>query len=323
MDVFCIGMYRSGSTWQYHVVAHLIEKHRGGQRLGFVTGERFASLPPSAAGAWRILKAHDAHPAFEAALKAGRARAVYSYRDLRDVAYSLMHKFGGDFEEVIERQGRLHLCLDNDAFWAAQPHTLTQRYEQFLADPIPAIEALACHLDVRLDEGEAPALAAEYSLRANQERAAQLAEELRRQGVNLEDQANAVRWDEETQLHWNHIREGRVGGWREEATPREVAVLAAICGRWLIGRGYERDHAWALPALEHFRAELEAAHQALRATRAKLTRQETELDEYRRLGPVALGVARRLHEWSVRHPRLSAAAKRLVSIILTIVISLA
>src|SRR6476646_8231399 len=104
MDVFCVGMYRSGSTWQYDVVSQLLEKHRGVRRLGFVTGEEFADLRGQDADSWRVLKAHDAHPAFAEALAAGQALAVYSFRDLRDVAYSLLHKFGDSFAEVIERQ---------------------------------------------------------------------------------------------------------------------------------------------------------------------------------------------------------------------------
>src|SRR5690242_3213167 len=52
MDVFCIGMYRSGSTWQYHIVGHLLEKHRGGRRLGIVTGPEYARAAPGAPDGW-------------------------------------------------------------------------------------------------------------------------------------------------------------------------------------------------------------------------------------------------------------------------------
>lgn len=310
MDVFCVGMYRSGSTWQYDVVSHLLEKHRGGRRLGFVTGEQFAALPEEDAGGWRVLKAHDAHPAFADALAAGRARAVYSFRDLRDVAYSLLHKFGAPFAEVIERQHRLHLCLDNDAFWTAQPHTLSQRYEDIMARPAAAVTRLAGHLGIALADGEAAAVAEEYSLRANLWRTVELANRLRGEGVDLEDPANAQRWDGQTLLHWNHIRAGRVGSWRVEATPRELAVLAGLCGAWLVARGYEPDLAWALPAVEHFRGELEATQRALHEARAALARQACALEEMHALGPVALGLARRFHELSVRYPRLAAALKR-------------
>src|SRR5262245_31853587 len=159
MDVLCVGMYRAGSTWQYDVAARLVER-RGGRRLGFVVGEVYT---PPAAGPWRVLKSHDAHPAFAAALRAGRAAALYCYRDLRDVAFSLVHKLGGTFEDVIGRQKWLERCLVNDAFWRRQPGTLCQQYEKLVSEPAAAVAALAGHLDIILDEGEAEGLAAEYS----------------------------------------------------------------------------------------------------------------------------------------------------------------
>jgi hypothetical protein len=306
MDVLCVGMYRSGSTWQYAVVSHLLESHRAARRLGFVTGAEYAGLAP--AGGWRVLKAHDGHPAFAAALAAGRALAVCSYRDLRDVAYSLLHKFGEPFEEVVERKGLLRLCLANDEFWAAQPRALRQRYEAITAGPAAAVEALAAHLGVRLGEGEAAEMAEEYSLRANLWRTVELANRLRERGTDLEADPRTQCWDERTLLHWNHIREGRVGGWREQATPRERAVLAGACGSWLVARGYERDDSWLLPAVGPLRRELAAAQGALREARA-------ELAELRRLGPAALGLARRVHALAVRHPGLARAARRLLRLV--------
>ena len=40
-DVICAGMYRACSTWQYEVVGHLVELHRQGRRMGYVTGDDY------------------------------------------------------------------------------------------------------------------------------------------------------------------------------------------------------------------------------------------------------------------------------------------
>ena len=56
-------------------------------------------------------------------LAAGRACALYAYRDVRDVVFSLMHKRGKTFEEIL-RQGMIHQILANDRFWMAQPSVL-------------------------------------------------------------------------------------------------------------------------------------------------------------------------------------------------------
>jgi hypothetical protein len=60
----------------------------------------------------------------------------------------------------------------------------------------------------------------------------------------LEDPDNSQLHDGKTLLHWNHLRNGRVSGWREEASPEQCQFLATHYGSWLIARGYEPDDGW-------------------------------------------------------------------------------
>jgi hypothetical protein len=314
MIVLCAGMQRSASTWQYDVVSHLVEHHRDGRRLGFFeTGQEFEQylLSHSDFISPCVMKTHRADASYVELLREGRAVAVYSYRDLRDVAFSLAHKCACSFTEVVERRGGLHDCLEDDRFWTAQPRTLVQRYEDLSSDPVGGINAIASHLGIPLEVGEAEAVAEQFCLRANTRRAATLKQQLTDSGVDLEDSANAHRHDGLTLLHWNHIREGKVGGWREQATPRQIALLAAVCGSWLRERGYESDDLWALPGLEEIRKELEQSHGRLADLQRKLREAEREIASYQQLGPLVLGVARRLHAWSMLHPRLREILKRL------------
>lgn len=242
MDVLCVGMYRACSTWQYEVVAQLVERRRGGRRLGYMLGEEYAELVAREGDdpGWRVLKSHEEHPAFARALAEGRAVAVYAFRDLRDVVYSMLHKRGLGFDEFF-RQGMIHQILANDRFWSRQPRRITQRYEDLIADPATGVVELARHLGIALAAGEASQLAEEYSLEANRRRTQEVASRLRSQGIDLDDPANRQRWDEQTLLHWNHLRSGRVGDWRERATPHERAILARIANRWLVRHGYQPD----------------------------------------------------------------------------------
>jgi hypothetical protein len=243
MDILCIGMYRSCSTWQYNVACELIERHQGGTRLGFMQGQDYRP-PESPESAGRVLKSHQAHERFAAALSAGEARALYSERDLRDVAFSLAHKLQVSFEEIIAPGGYFEECLVNDAFWVAQPNLLRQRYENLIVDWVIGVKQIALHLGVTLAPGEAEAVAAEYSLRSNRERAEEFAQQLRAEGIDLDSRDNRFQCDPNTLLHWNHLRTGRVGSWREDATPAQLASLGELCGQWLIERGYEADLSW-------------------------------------------------------------------------------
>ncbi len=176
IDVICAGMYRACSTWQYEVVAHLIEQFRGGKRLGYLTIEEYNALlrsdatdvPPAPEGSrlWRMIKSHDGHRSFARSLADGKALAVYAHRDVREVVFSLMHKRALSFDQLV-RQGMIHQILENDRFWMRQPDVLVQRYDDLLADPVTGVKELAHHLGLPLSEHEAARIADLYSRESN------------------------------------------------------------------------------------------------------------------------------------------------------------
>ena len=241
MLVLCVGMYRACSTWQYGVVGQLLERHRAGVRLGFADGDGFASAvePTLDESCWAVLKAHDAHPRFAERLARGQALGIYSHRDLRDVVFSWMHKTGLSFDELIDRRFLEH-CLKNDRFWRDRPRMLLQTYEDLIADPARGVAQIARHLGIELAEGEAAEVAASLSFEANKKRTEALSEGLKAEGVEptATDQG---RYDHQSLLHWNHLRDGRAGSWRDLATPEQLATLDRICHPWLVEHGYEVD----------------------------------------------------------------------------------
>jgi hypothetical protein len=291
MYVICAGMYRACSTWQYEVIAQLIEKHRGGIRLGYLTGEKFAAFDEVWAdkSGWSVLKSHEGAPRFVSAIAEGRAVAVYTHRDIRDVVFSLMHKRRVAFDTLL-RQGMIHQIVANDRFWSTQPGVLSQRYDALIANPELGVEQIATHLGLELAPGEAAAVAKEYSFQANRQRMLSMGHHLRAEGVDLDDPRNVQYYDTRTLLHWNHMRDGRSGNWRELATPRERAILARLCDPWLAAHGYPTDT-------------LDAAATTAVAERV---RQESEL--------ARAWLACALRCASLRHPRMARTVKRCLRI---------
>jgi hypothetical protein len=293
-------MYRACSTWQYEVIAHLVEDHGGGRRLGYLTSAQYAALVRAEAGrstaapvpAWRVLKSHEGHPCFARALAEARAVAVYAHRDVRDVVFSLMHKRGLTFELLL-RQGMIHQILANDRFWTRQPSVLIQRYDDLLADPTGGVLDLAGHLGIALANQEAAEIAATYSLESNKARTEALRRSLEQAGLDLSEAANSQICDASTLLHWNHLRSGSTGSWVTQATPAQHVVLDRLCERWLQARGYplRPDGAESGPA---------------RIGWGERLRLESDL---------AIGwLNYRLGAWSQRFPRLARMAKRLAGI---------
>jgi hypothetical protein len=235
-------MYRACSTWQYLVASDLIEEYRQGRRLGFILPKHFNEANSPLYEGWFTLKLHDGHEILAELLATSRAIALYSYRDLRDVAYSLMHKLAAGFDEVPELA---EMLLRNDTFWRSQPNTLIQRYETILQDFPAAVGQIARHLDLDVQQQELNKIAERYSLDANRARTEVLTKELVERGVDLADPQNSILRDPFTQLHWNHIRHGRAGSWPETASREHLRVLDEMFGTWLVEFGYETDHRWA------------------------------------------------------------------------------
>ena len=173
-------------------------------------------------------------------LCSGRAKALYAHRDIRDVVFSLMHKRGKTFEEIL-RQGMIHQILANDRFWMAQPNVLVQRYDDLIAQPARGVTELADHLALRLQDGDAERIAALYSQESNRARTEALRQKLEQAGVDLDNAGNTQICDPSSLLHWNHMRQKGAASWRTTATPRQIAILHRLCGRWLMARGYALD----------------------------------------------------------------------------------
>ena len=235
MLVFCVGMYRACSTWQYGVAGAILEKHRAGRRLGFVAGIYLnEKVDLDAMGTdWAVLKAHDAHDRLGAVLGARRGLGLYAHRDIEDVVFSYMHVTGKDFDAVME-QGFVELCLNNDRFWRAQPGMLVQRYDDLIAEPVRGVAEIAAHLGVTLEDGEATAIAETLSWEASHRKLQRMAGRLEAGGVGPNDEAGI---DAQSLLHWNHIRSTNPAETRRRATPRQQALIAAARRGWFEAQG--------------------------------------------------------------------------------------
>ncbi len=236
-------MYRSGSTWQYNVTCDLLERMARGIRIGFVEGNGYWSRHLNWRSRSRIFKSHDAHETFASALVGGRALAIYCERDLRDVVFSVMHKWGYTFEEVTATGGMLDRCLRNDQFWRLTPRTLIQRYQTIVANPVKSVSEVASFLGASSKAEDHVAVAEAHDLEKTRAHIESLTNWLVSQGVDLNAPENALRHDPDTLFHWNHVRPSG-SGWRDLATPSQRLTLARICGEWLIRHGYESDSSW-------------------------------------------------------------------------------
>lgn len=231
------GMPRSGSTWTYQVLTEVLQRRYPDLHgLGF-------RMPPDprllSVSEQHIVKWHDACPFSYVTAPRDRVRVVYSYRDLRNVVYSLANKLLIPVERTIDG---LPYLLQMDAFWESAPPALVMRYEDFWQDSWTWVSRLAAQVG-HFPAAEIDEIHAKYSFHANRERAVATATELSLDGVPLDDLSRSISHEHGKLLHWNHIREGTGYEWLK-APEAELRRLSMLLTPWLLRNGYEKHADW-------------------------------------------------------------------------------
>jgi hypothetical protein len=233
------GMSRSGSTWMYQVMTELLQrKHGQVQGLGYRTPPDPRLIEPDQQV---IVKWHTAVSSSIVRAPRELVRIIYSYRDLRDVAYSYAYK---GLTPLAVALNHLPTLLDLNAFWESMPLAATMRYEQFWLDPRSEVIKLA---DL-VDHGWATTpvieeILAKFSFEENKKRTKQASDDMARTGLALSDLNVSCSMNHQGLLHWNHLRKGVGGEWRtaDEATLRQFDRMLTL---WLIRKRYEQHYTW-------------------------------------------------------------------------------
>ena len=237
--VVCTGIIRSGWTWSFNVCRHLADltgRRRGEQVMsGFLKAddlERWFAEGTNRPRGPAVVKAHDVGPKALAALRAGAVRSVCTIRDPRDCVVSDVAFNRGWLDASVRR---VSANLSDLPYYLSAGNTLFVRYEEMVANPLRQVARIAAHMGVDadpIDLGRIDAMTGLHSARAT-------AAGLRyRPAVDLE-WCDGRRVDPITQLHGDHIRTGRVGGWRDELTAAEQGQVSQAFHPWLVELGYE------------------------------------------------------------------------------------
>lgn len=222
-------MIRSASTLQYQIAADLVERHAVGFRVGYVSEDEFKPVferHDQQAGL-KVFKAHVCTEEFQRLFKERRAKGIYSYRDIRDVAVSAVRKFEMSFEDLMGNKW-LDQAIADYELWTTQPGVLVSRYETIVRDLPAEVTRIAASMDIRLADGEAAEVAGLYTLESQNDRIAAVAQSYR---------AGGSPYDKNSLLHYNHISPVSQS-WENVLTPEQVGQLHERYGRWLQAAGY-------------------------------------------------------------------------------------
>jgi len=242
--IFCGGMQRAGSTLQYQIVSHLVEKNGIGARMPFLNPidlEKFIASNPSVKEC-TVLKTHIFSDNVARLFTESKAMGFYVYRDLRDVVVSMANKNGISVMELV-RTSFLEKLLEQDTKWTHQDGVFIFRYEDMIQDLSGQVKRIAAHLGLEIDNNEAEGVAKLFSISEQQQRIANYQAKMQLRG-------ETISYDSKSLLHYNHINSGKVGQWREVLTDKELVEINSRAGEWLFQSGYSNREKEKLGARE-------------------------------------------------------------------------
>lgn len=232
--VACGGMLRSGSTLQYNIASEIVELKGLGQREVWVDDHQkyFAEMDGKRT---RVFKSHRLSEELKQLIEDGHAKAIVSYRDLRDAVASWQAKnrtvldvqAGMDFAESAVSMLRDWEDLGHDKVMVSQ-------YETMISDIPREIEKTADFLDISLTKREIKKISNSVSVDKIQDRLSSLlSEDITRSGE--------LSWDTKTLVHLNHLNGGGVGRFKNELSKELISEINHKYLPWLIRHGYNLD----------------------------------------------------------------------------------
>lgn len=226
MIVVVCGQHRSGSTLAWQIAYELLSTTRPVSSPLRTDPTRLwlHALRPRHV---RMVKVHFTPALAQHRLPQRGAQYVYTYRDPRDVAASLIRKgrYGPDHEKRGPKgvKAMVRRELRGDEFWRTRENLWVGRYEDIVADMPALVTSLAGFLDVPIDDDLTARIVEHVSVERQRDRVA----DLRDAGV-----------DPSLRITANHITDGQEGAWRSTLTTDEVAAIEAVAGDWMRDHGY-------------------------------------------------------------------------------------
>ncbi|MEM8544608.1 MAG: sulfotransferase domain-containing protein [Cyanobacteria bacterium P01_H01_bin.119] len=233
MLIFCCGLMRSGSTVQYKITESLVQKLGKGKGYGWLPHienreELFSLATEKDADNYYIVKIHGYSPHFGDLIAQNQAKAIYVYRDLRDVVASFMSWRATDFNGVI-RERWIEKVLKDSQNWESLPDIHISQYETLIGDLRGEVSRIADYIGLDVSEDIIEQVADECSIQKTKQKM----QAMEKTGLNL---------DTKSILHKNHIKSGKAKSYLGELTPAQIAFVEAKSALWMNAHTYDLDY---------------------------------------------------------------------------------
>ncbi|MBC8430512.1 MAG: sulfotransferase domain-containing protein [Desulfobacterales bacterium] len=234
-------MPRSGSTVHYQLTKEIVESNNVGKGLGWVEPEQFPKLQSNFMNDNRflVIKCHSYINGAQDLVSRGEAKAIYVYRDLRDVIVSIMNKNKTSFRHVMQ-SGFIHSILQEYDNWNKLNDIFVAKYENMIKDLAQETLKIAKYIGVDLDKSSAVKIAGKYTIEQQVKRIQSF--DYNTYGVR----AGKNNYDPDFLLHDNHIFSGNTKQWITMLSPFEIGLIEDIAYGWLVEKDYHIKQTWII-----------------------------------------------------------------------------
>ncbi|NVK49918.1 MAG: sulfotransferase domain-containing protein [Cyclobacteriaceae bacterium] len=249
MLVIVCGMPRSGSTLQFNITWELVSRLKIGQKVEWREGqdiikneEKLAQLCDDKSIS--IIKSHNLEPIHYKLAEMGKSiKFLYSYRDLRDVVYSLKRKFDYSTTKALTRINSSIETEQSLTNYASQ--VLKQDYQVLRYSLEKAITEIGQFLNLNADKNLVNDIFNELNIDVafEKSRAKKIPFEHFRRKLAILFRRPVKFADEHHMYHPNHVsrNKGESGQWKENLTQDEISEIDSRFGDWLVDKGYSKS----------------------------------------------------------------------------------
>ncbi|MCP5061608.1 MAG: sulfotransferase domain-containing protein [Ignavibacteriae bacterium] len=217
-DIVVCGMPRSGSTLLYNIIREIITNNQPTVDRYFSDASGYKKLLKSEVFS-NINKTHSFSPLLAKRIEKEYTLGFFSHRDVRDIIVSLMQK--GRIMDIEDWLNTIKLeKLVNDSILLAKIKNMTIiSYQDMVEKKEEVILNISKKLNIILKQDEIKKIVEKTSIRHSRE----IVEK-----IQVEKE-----YDIKTQLHHNHIADGRVGKWKQILDEKQINIINKRAKRYL------------------------------------------------------------------------------------------
>jgi FkbM family methyltransferase len=222
--IFILGIRRSGTTWIYNIVKEILNFYDKGEFIGYIgeSAEIDSYLTELSEKNLQnkkvVIKFHEFSRIAAEMLDANKAIAIYSQRDLRDVAASEISLLHEKFEDYMASDN-LKFNIKNHEKWNRQKNIINIEYENIIKNPVHTIIQISYSIGFPIDWT--------------------LAKEINKDVIPKELRDKEIfDYNKESLLLENHISSG-IGCYKDDFSEDDIRKLESDIDDWLIKNKYK------------------------------------------------------------------------------------